>query len=103
VAGGVLVAAPAAQAKILLGQSIDGIKLGEREAQVTARLGAPSFKMPNSEGASWGYPKGLEGRIGFDHSGRVNGMWTASRHQKTNKGIGPGSSLVQLHKAYPQR
>lgn len=99
----ILAAAASAQATIIVGQSIDGVKLGESEAQVISTLGVPTYKMPGREGeSSWGYPKTLEGRIGFDKQLQVDGMWTISRHQKTNKGIGPGSSLAQVKKAYPK-
>jgi len=98
----VLSLAPDTQAKIVVGQGIAGVRLGESEAQVQKALGTPAYKTQEGKDSSWGYPKApLEGRIGFDQYGRVNGMWTGSRHQKTSKGIGPGSSLAQLHKVYP--
>lgn len=96
-----VIAAPAAQAKIVVGKSIDGISFGYTEGMVEHALGAPTYKTPEGENSSWGYPKTLEGRIGFDHIGQVTGMWTGSKHQKTNKGIGPGSSLARTRKAYP--
>lgn len=100
---GIMVTAPVADATIIVGQGIDGVKLSESEAQVISTLGAPTYKMPGREGeSSWGYPKTLEGRIGFDSSMHVSGMWTLSKRQKTSKGIGPGSSLAQVRKAYPK-
>jgi hypothetical protein len=99
----VLAMAGSAQASIVVGKSIDGVRLGDTEAQVRKALGEPSYTMPpDYRGeSSWGYPKTLEGRVGFDRQGRVNGMWTISRKQRTSKGIGPGSSLVLVRKAYP--
>jgi hypothetical protein len=95
-----LLASATAQASIVVGKSIDGIKLGETEAQVTQALGVPAYKTPEGSETSWGYPKTLEGRVGFK-SGHVVGMWTASKSQKTNKGIGPGSKVAAVKRAYP--
>jgi hypothetical protein len=97
----VLAMAASAQAKIVVGQSIDGVKLGESEAQVMTTLGAPTYKTPEGAETSWGYPKTLEGRVGFK-AGQVVGLWTLSKHQKTSKGVGPGSSLAQVKRAYPK-
>jgi hypothetical protein len=103
----------AASASIVVGQSIDGVKLGETQAQVRAQLGKPSYTdPPDSKGNSdWGYTKGLLGRVGFDSTLRVDAVWTASSKQQTSKGIHtaresgkktiPGSSLSQVRKAYP--
>jgi len=96
----VLAMAASAQAKIVVGVGMAGIKLGESEAQVMTTLGAPTYKTPEGKVTSWGYPTTLEGRIGFTR-GHVSGMWTISKHQKTSKGVGPGSSLAQVRKAYP--
>lgn len=101
---GVLAAAPAALAKIVVGQSIAGVKLGNTEAQVTQVLGSPSLMQPpDSQGVTaWNYVKPpLLGVVSFTNGG-VSGMWTGSKHQKTSKGVGPGSSLAQVRKAYPK-
>jgi hypothetical protein len=99
----ILVAASTAEATIVVGRGMDGVTLGESEAQVMTTLGAPTYKMAEGQGgeSSWGYPKTLEGRIGFDRQLQVSGMWTISKHQKTSKGVGPGSSLANTRKAYP--
>jgi hypothetical protein len=49
---GIMVAAPAALASIVIGQSVAGVKLGDTEAQVTAILGPPTSK----ESAGPAYP-----------------------------------------------
>jgi hypothetical protein len=94
----------AASAKIVVGQSIDGVKLGMTEAEVEAVTGPPGFKEPpDFEGhIAWKYPAGLEGAVGFDKEGRVEGLWTSSKSQKTSKGIGPFSSYAKFRRAYPK-
>ena len=98
----IMAAASTAEATIVVGRGMDGVTLGESEAQVMTTLGAPTYKTPGQAGeSSWGYPKTLEGRIGFDRQLQVSGMWTISKRQKTSKGVGPGSSLANTRKAYP--
>jgi hypothetical protein len=101
-----LVCAPLASAAIVVGQGMAGVKLDQTEAEVQAVLGTPIYKAPyeTPEGkvTSWGYPNTLMGRVGFDASGHVTGLWTSSRKEKTSKGISPGASLTKLRQAYPK-
>ena len=100
---GIMVITPAAGAKIVVGQSIAGITLGESQAQVKAQLGPPTLEQPPDYrgNVEWNYDKPpLLGAMSFAANGELIGMWTSSRHQKTNKGIGPGSSLAQVRRAY---
>jgi hypothetical protein len=99
----VMAVASPASAQIVVGVGIDGVKLGQTEAQVRQALGAPGYTMPATSGgeSSWGYPKTLEGRVGFK-AGKVVAMWTIAKHQKTSKGIGPGASLAKVKRAYPK-
>lgn len=116
VVGGLLLAASAASAKIVVGQGIAGVKLGDPEAQVQSLLGKPAYCEPCGDPLLvWGYKQPLMGRVGFDVKGRVQGVWTASPSQKTSKGIHPygnfepnknrpgtaGSTEAQVKKAYP--
>jgi hypothetical protein len=102
---GIMVGAPSALASIVIGQSIAGVKLGDSEAQVTAVLGAPERK----ESAGSAYPGVVNlyypTSVGLHFSvtnGRVFGVLDFSKKQKTNKGIGMGSSRAQMKRAYPQ-
>ncbi len=101
----VLSLAPVAQANIVIGQSVAGVKLGDTEAQVTAILGLPTSK----ESAGPAYPGVVNVRyptsVGVNFTltnGRVSGALFFSKKQKTNKGIGMGSSRAQMKRAYPQ-
>jgi hypothetical protein len=97
--------ASAAQAKVVIGQSVAGVKLGESQSQVTAQLGSPTFQQPpDTKGeVEWNYAKQpLLGAMSFGANGELTGLWTSSKGQKTSKGIGPGSSLAQVRKAYPK-
>jgi hypothetical protein len=99
-----LASAPTALANIVIGQSIAGLKLGSSEAQIIKILGQPTLKQqPDYQGnVEWNYAKPpLLGALGLTH-GRLNGMWTSSKRQKTSKGIGVGSSVAQVRKAYPK-
>jgi hypothetical protein len=102
---GSMVAAPAALANIVIGQSIAGVQLGASEAQMTAILGPPMSK----ESAGPLYPGVVNiyypTSVGLHFSmtnGRVSGALIFSKKQKTNKGIGMGSSRAQLKRAYPK-
>jgi hypothetical protein len=89
---------PDASAKIVVGQGIAGVKLGESEAQVRKQLGKPRYVQP----PGWGYGNPLGGWVGFDFQQRVNDIWTTSRRQRTNRGIGPGASVRAARRAYPK-
>lgn len=102
---GLLAFAPSAVASIVIGQSVAGVKLGASEAQVSALLGAPTSK----ESAGPAYPNVVNlvypSSVGLHFTmtnGRVSGALIFSKKQKTNKGIGMGSSRAQLKRAYPQ-
>jgi hypothetical protein len=107
---GIMAVAPAALAKVVVGQSIAGIKLGDTEAQVKRLVGKPSSCDPcGKPEIVWRYEKGFEGDLGFSHQGRVQNMWTASNQQRTSTGIhtiglngkGHGSSVAEIKQAYP--
>lgn len=95
---------PSAQANIVIGQSIAGVKLGDSEAQMTTVLGPPTRK----ESAGPAYPGVVNifypSSVGLHFTmtnGRVFGMLLFSKKQRTSKGITIGSSRAQMKKAYP--
>jgi hypothetical protein len=100
---GIVAAASAAQATIVVGQGIAGVNIGQTPAQVESVLGPPTFKQPPSQGlTAWDYhTPPLVLQVDFT-SGHVSGMWTASKKQRTNKGISIDSSPAQVRKAYPK-
>ena len=101
--------ASSADAKIVIGQSVDGITFGQTQAQVQKLLGKPSRCDPSCgpKAQDWAYYAGFNGDITFAGTGRVQGSWTGSSSQKTSKGIHPGgphtkgSSLADIKRAYP--
>jgi hypothetical protein len=102
---GLVAAAPTAEARIVVGQSIAGVKLGMSMAQVKKKLGPPTL----NQGADfkgdteWNYAKKpLLGAMSFDKNGKLLGLWTSSKKQKTGKGVGPGASLAKVREAYPK-
>jgi hypothetical protein len=93
-----LLAAPAAPAKIVVGKSVAGVKLGMTKKMVRKALGKPDEVSKINAGA-WNYTK-PKLRVGF-RKGRVTVLLTWDRKQKTGKGIGMGSTVEQVQAAYP--
>lgn len=102
VASAILSSAAPASARIVEGQSIAGIKLGDTHAQVRAKLGSTKEAMRCGRGClTWKYDSPFQGVIAFKN-GTVSGMWTASPKQRTSKGVGAGSSERAVQRAYPK-
>lgn len=92
-----LVAPPIASAKIVDGQSIAGVKLGDTTAQVEQVLGPPE----KAELSGLFYPAKFGLRLHLT-GGHVDAMLSISKKQKTLKGITIGSSRSKMKAAYPQ-
>jgi hypothetical protein len=91
------VGAPAAQASIVLGKGAAGIQLGDSKDKVTSILGQPFRKASDS----WVYAKPCLCTV--EWQGRlVHSIDTLSKSQRTDKGIGVGSSLKATVVAYPE-
>jgi hypothetical protein len=106
---GIMAAAPVALAKsiagasIIPGQSIDGIKLGDTQAQVEQLLGPSTpTPIPSKSVLYYDPPLPFDGNISLDLQGNVNGMNTNTSRFKTSKGIHVGSPLSAVRKAYPK-
>jgi hypothetical protein len=96
IAVGVAVVAPPAVARIELERGIAGVRIDDSSAHVRRVLGRPDRIVP----PAWVYGAPLGGGVGFDHARRVNDVWTTSHRQRTRAGVGPGSSLRALRRAY---
>jgi hypothetical protein len=91
--------APAsAYARISPGEGIGPVHLGERMARVRATLGKPD----RVHAPRWIYRAPLKGAIAFSHGRRAVSISTSSRRQRTNQGIGPGSTFKATKNAYPK-
>ncbi|MGH7240524.1 MAG: hypothetical protein ACREHG_10755, partial [Candidatus Saccharimonadales bacterium] len=89
----------AGSAGIVVGKSIDGVIIGATPAQLRHDIGSPAYTRGKSV---WQYGKNSIGAIVSFGKGHVTGVWTPDKHLKTNKGIGVGSSVSEVEKAYPK-
>ena len=102
-----LVVAPAVGlAAIVPGYGIAGVKLDDSAAQVMAILGKPVTVQHNGGGEqNWLYDKNPVDWVTLIAKGgrtTVVGIETGDKTQKTPQGVGPGSSMAALQKAYPK-
>lgn len=97
-----LVAASSSQAAIMVGQSVGKFRLGYSKAKVRRINGKPTTAntYPKYGETVWRY-NGQLATISFKH-GKLNGIVTYSKAQRTSKGIGPGSSYAATTAAYPE-
>jgi hypothetical protein len=103
-ATGVIGQSSAGTGTIVPGQSIDGVKLGDTEAQVEQVLGRPEGQEASGSESLLGYEKGspFDGVVALNAQGKVIDLQTNTSRFKTGKGIHVGSPLKAVHKAYPQ-
>jgi hypothetical protein len=102
--------------QIVVGQSIDGVRIGQSEAQVRRLLGKPErayLPHPGESGTPtyWTYKTYhpptrevvfFEGRVtGVIVSYLLNPGSKALKRYRTNRAVGLGSSLARVHAAYP--
>jgi hypothetical protein len=103
----VLLAAPAAQAQIEVGQGMAGARLGMSKAQVRAALGAPDASRTRKDifgsQTTWTFQRAgvrIAFRAGEDGP-QALGFSTTRRVQRTASGVGVGSSRAQVRRGVP--
>src|SRR4029077_4851738 len=99
-----IVAVPAAQATIVPGQGIAGVRLGMSKGDVRGKLGSPRSTSSghNDFGnyTSYKYRHGL--RVFFQRGQTLTSVAPSSSHEKTKKGIVVGSSEADIHAKMPK-
>jgi hypothetical protein len=88
--------APSAQANIVVGKSIAGVKLGDSVATVKRKLGRPQDVLGANKVFEY---KRKKLHVEFN-KGVVTSLTTFNTHERTSKGVGPGSTLAAVAKAY---
>jgi hypothetical protein len=100
-AGGV--AAGSADAAILLQHGIGGVRLGQTLAAVTAEKGPPvTIRKGSNEFGRFTELRYRGLTVSFQGGTRVTAVSTRSSAERTNRGIGVGSTKAALLAAHPQ-
>lgn len=102
VAGIVLMLAPSSQAGIVVGRNVGKFHLGYSKSKVRRTYGKPTsaHTYRHLGETVWDYIPLLTG-VTFKR-GRLKGITTYSKRQRTNRGIGPGSSYAATKATYPK-
>jgi hypothetical protein len=105
----VLVVTPVASAAIVVNQSVDGVRLGDRAKTVQHKLGKPnsnhtcnrfSGMSPCGPAVRFWYYADRTLTVFLLH-GRVQELDTASKTERTASGIGPGIRMSLVKRLYP--
>ena len=88
--------------KIAVGKGIDGVRLGDMLAAVKHKLGRPQQTSRNATGTGYrlNYTK-LRLVVTVTTRRGVIELDTFNKHERTSKGVGPGSTFAAVAKAYP--
>lgn len=87
-----------ARSEIRIGVGIGQVTLGALSVRVEAQIGRPdAFAAPNLY-----YRLPMAATVGVDYWHRIDDISTTSRNERTDRGIGPGSSLSSFRRAYPR-
>lgn len=90
-----------AGARLVVARGMFGVSLGSTPAQVRAKLGKPNDVVHLTGSAEWIYtPRKLVVMFSA-RGGRVGGLFTRNRSQRTATGLGVGSSRQAVLHAYP--
>ena len=99
--------ATAAAAKIFVGQGMAGVKLGDTPTRTRSVLGKPTQVLNRVKGEAefYYYDNGKIASAAYTMiqfiNNRAVAVTTTSPKQKTDKGVGPGSSLSKVKRTYP--
>jgi hypothetical protein len=93
---------PAAGARIVVQKGIGGAELGMTRANVRAKLGTP-LRVKHGSNDFGQYTEFVYRTVtvSFQGNAKVTGMRTSSRRERTARGIGVGSTLVQVRGNVP--
>lgn len=93
-----LVVTPAS-ARIVIGQGVGGVKVGESIATVKKKLGKPTSDKGKRPRVL--YYKRRHLQLSFTPRGKLFQIVTFNKHERTKDGIGPGAPIGLVEKLYP--
>jgi hypothetical protein len=97
-----LILAAPATAVLVPQRGMAGIRLGMTQAKVRAKLGKPaSVKHGSNDFGNYTELRYRGLRVTFQGNANVTAIWTGSRHERTARGIGVGSTVAAVRARVP--